>query len=382
LRELGKRLARNPRAGLLVPGRRPRKRQRSVIHLQRTGNECLVRVVDAIGTIALPSLILDVKPKIPGRHLLYLLERGELLPRLEAEQTTLQADQTLLELVARWYVAALGKILEEGLARDYRSEHGECPAVRGRLLALPTARLYYGGRLSVVSEYEEFDFDTPLNRLLLAATKLLVGHPAVPWEVQARARRATLRMDGIGPLRHGDVHVGLERRTGYYRDAALLAKHIVQGVGRALEVGGERVWTFLIRTPEAVEEGMRSVLIEGLPALEPRKEAITLRDTTMTLNPDVVFADKAIADVKHKLAARRWRRADLYQLIAFATGFDVSHAAMIDFVGEHAPTPPNVNIGRVLVTHLGWPAIDSLTPHAACQALVDQAERWASTWIS
>lgn len=380
MRELGKRLARNDRATALVGGRASGKPQRSVIHVQRTGSECLVRVVDAVGTIALPSLIMDVRPKIPGRHLLYLLERGELLPRLEAEQATLRPDQTLLELVARWYVTALSKVLKEGLARDYRPERGEQAAVRGRVMALPTAGLYYRGRLSLVSEYEEFDFDTPLNRLLLEAAKRLLGHPAVPEEVQALARRATLRMDGIGPMRHGDVHARVERRTGYYRDAALLAKHLVQGVGRALEVGGQQIWTFLIRTPEAVEEGMRRALIEGLPRLEPHKQTISLRDTNMTLNPDVVFADRAIADVKYKLAARRWRRGDLYQLVAFATGFEAREAAMIEFVDERAATPPGIEIGRVRIAHLGWPATESVTPQAACQALVDQVDRWASSW--
>ncbi len=205
-----------------------------------------------MGVVATPSLILDVSPKILSEHLLYLLERAELLPRMDAARTTLQTSETLLELVARWYLIALDRVLEEGLARDYRSERGESTAARGRVLALPTARLYYGGHLGVVSEYQDFDFDTPLNRLLLHAARLLIGHPALAKDLTARARRASLRMDGIGPLEEGDRYAQPDRRTIYYHDAALLAKHLIDGVGRDLIVGGERVWTFLIRTPEAV----------------------------------------------------------------------------------------------------------------------------------
>ncbi len=54
--------------------------------------------------------------------------------------------ENLAVLVAHWFVTALERVLEEGLARDYRQHRDELTAVRGRVLPLNTARLFYRGR--------------------------------------------------------------------------------------------------------------------------------------------------------------------------------------------------------------------------------------------
>ena len=379
LRELGIKLARNRDAGSeqAYGG----EGQKSVIHVRRATGGCEVRVIDAVGIVAMPTLILDVEPKVPPAHLLYLLERAGLLPRLDAAQATLQADQTLFELIARWYVMALDRVLEEGLARDYRTQRGLFPAVRGRVLAIPTAQLYYRGRLEVASEYQDFDFDTPLNRLLLHAARLLVAHPGLPEGIRAQAGRAILRMDGIGPLRYADRHVQPDRRTVYYRDAALLAKNLIDGVGRGLLVGAERVWTFLLRTPEAVEEGLRRALTDALPStLVPAKYPLCLNGTGMTLNPDLIFGKLAVADVKYKLSKRSWRKDDLYQLVAFAAGFKVANAAMIDFAHVSRPVLETAEFGSVHVAHLTWPALTDRVPSAALEQLAREVVAWSARW--
>jgi len=380
LRELGVRLARN-RTSVSEDGTDERAK-RSVLHVRSSsGAGCEVRVVEAVGVIAVPSLTLDVSPKIVQKHLFYLLERASLLPRLGSAKTTLGSGQTLLELVAHWYVRTLERVLEEGLARDYRSERGEFPGARGRVLAMPTARLYFKGRLGVASEYQEFDFDTPLNRLLLHAARLLVRHPGLPEGLRSRTRRASLRMDGVGPLREDDRQARPDRRTIYYRDAALLAKHLIDGIGRTLTDGDEPAWTFLIRTPEAVELGLRRALSDVLPQeLAPSKRALTLDGTDMELKPDLLFGRQAVADVKYKLSSPRWRRRDLYQLVAFATGFDVRHAAMIDFQADAKPRLKTIRLGRVHVAHLTWPALVESDPAIALRQLGEQVTNWAGEW--
>jgi 5-methylcytosine-specific restriction endonuclease McrBC regulatory subunit McrC len=382
LRELGGKLARNRRVSPNQESDQSQGLQRSVIHVQQASNEeCRIRVVDAVGVVATPSLIVDVSPKIPSQHLLYLLERAKLVPRMDHSRATLQASQTLFELVARWYLIELDRVLEEGLARDYRSERGESAAARGRVLTLPTARLYYGGHLGVFSEYQDFDFNTPLNRLLLHAARLLIGHPALPEDVRARARRASLRMDGIGPMQDRDPHAQPDRRTVYYGDAALLAKHLIDGVGRDLSVGGEPAWTFLIRTPEEVETGLRQALGEALPVpLTPVKRRVSLPGTDMALNPDLLFCELAVAEVKYKVAEPKWRREDLYELVAFATGLEVEHAAMIDFSVTSQPWLKTIQVGRVRVTHLTWPAHNGHPPSVALEQFTEQVMGWASGW--
>lgn len=107
--------------------------------------------------------------------------------------------------------------------------------------------------------------------------------------------------------------------------AIALGRNLLRWTGRSLAEGGAAAWTFLIRTPEMVEAGVRSVLAERLGPGTVRKEGRQLVGSTLTFNPDLVFGGPAVAvgDVKYKLAGGDWDRSDLYQVVAFATAFRV-----------------------------------------------------------
>ncbi len=371
-------LARNDRRGSEPNRRRPS----NLIRFQRVNADgCEIWIDNAIGVIATPTLILDVLPKIPHEHVVYLLDHAAPVPRMHSARATLAADRTLFDLVARWYVTALDRVLKEGLAQDYRPVLRKLPTARGRVQVLPTARRYYQGRIEISSAYQEFDFDTPLNRVLLRAAQLLIKHTAVSADISAQMGRAVLQMKDVGPFQIGDLRALPERRTSYYGDAVLLAHHLINGIGRKLVVGDEQVWTFLVRTPEAVERGLRHALVEALPpALRPSKTPLTLKGTKVKLNPDLVFGREAIADVKYKGSEDKWRRVDLNQLVTFATGFEVGHAAMIDFQAEPTPRLKTLPVGNVEVTHLVWSSAEGCTPQAALEQLVHQIVEWAGAW--
>jgi 5-methylcytosine-specific restriction endonuclease McrBC regulatory subunit McrC len=354
----------------------------SLIHCQRIdATTAKVRVMDAVGMVATPTLQLNVAPKIPADHLLYLLSAGGAIPRFAAEHGYMATDENLAALVARWFVAAAERVLEEGLARDYRPRRDEITSVRGRIAPLETARLFYRGRLAVVAEFEEFDFDTPLNRLLLHAARLVASGLALPEDLRRRALRAAKRMDGVGPYVAADFGAPVDRRTAYYADAALLARQIIRYSGRTLQAGSVRSWSFLLRTPTPVEAGVRATLQHALPALAIRQRRVPLQGSTKTINPDLVFgADAAITDIKYKLAEEGWARPDLYQVVAFATGFRTVHAALLDFARPVGKVFPDVVIGDVRVRHLCWPTASGISPEAAAEDLAAQVLAWAATW--
>jgi hypothetical protein len=188
-------------------------------------------------------------------------------------------------------------------------------------------------------------------------------------------------MGDLGPLQASDRRALPDRRTIYYRDAVLYAKHLIDGIGRKLVIGDEQVWTFLIRTPHAIERGLRHALAEALPtALVPYKASLILKGTKMKINPDLSFGDRAIADVKYKVSEDKWRRSDFNQLVTFATGSEVRHAAMIDFQLDPIPRLDTVPVGNVNVAHLVWPCVPGCTPQDALGQLAQQIKRWAGTW--
>jgi 5-methylcytosine-specific restriction enzyme subunit McrC len=327
-------------------------REKRVIRVFRNaGRMWTIRVDDAVGVISIPGLQITVRPKIPLSHLLFMFSKTGVWPRLSEEPTEIEPSSDLTVLTARWFVYAAEKLLRSGLVRDYQVVHGEEPAIRGRLEPLSTSRHYYSGRLSFECEYEEFTYNTPLNRIVRAATQILAAAPFLADELRRSALRLAARLEDAGSLLAGDLRACVDRRTAHYRDSVILAKAVIGSVGRTPLGGGQLGWTFLIRTPEAVEDALRLCLTEALPHAFVRKIGRRLGDTMLTLNPDLVFGPPTVVgDIKYKLSSGDWNRSDLYQLVAFATGFRVRRGLLIQFRGPDVRACPELQVGDLHVS--------------------------------
>jgi hypothetical protein len=97
----------------------------------------------------------------------------------------------------------------------------------------------------------------------------------------------------------------------------------------------------------------------------------------MRLNPDLVFGNVATGDVKYKLLTKEWNRSDLYQAVAFATGYRVGQAAVFTF-SSSVPnqTLPCVRVGDVRLRAIAWDCSPETSPAAAAEAMVAEAASW------
>lgn len=89
-----------------------------------------VKVLDAVGMVAVEGLQLTVGPKIPQRHFLDIVCRSSRLPEITTMPGGLEEDAHFVVLICQWFLVALERILAEGLLRDYREIREETPAVR------------------------------------------------------------------------------------------------------------------------------------------------------------------------------------------------------------------------------------------------------------
>src|SRR4029453_5812315 len=105
---------------------------------------------------------------------------------------TVEKGRSLWELVATWFVDAAEQVLRKDLIRDYRPHIATLPLVRGRIQALTTSRALLKGQVAITCEFDEFDEDNPLNRLLLAAALAVGGSQILPADLRGGARRISL----------------------------------------------------------------------------------------------------------------------------------------------------------------------------------------------
>ena len=345
------------------------------------GGASQIFVRDAVGVIRIGDLTLTVRPKIPLHHFVYLLQRGEFIPRVDTTTVGVDPDASLWELVARWFLIATAHLLRSELLRAYRSERDDLTAVRGHLDPVGKARNYYRGRVLLTCDYEEFDLDHPLNRVIRAATRTVVGSPLLPLELRGDARRLSARLDGIGDLKPGDLSVAVDRHTARYAPALDLARLVLRSQGQALEAGHQAADSFLIRSAQPIEAGIRAVIVDALtPWTQVHKQGRGLAPLRWTLNPDLVFsAADAIGDVKYTLAGPDWKRHHLYQAVTFATGFRASNACIVVFQTEPARGEAAVTVGEITVSRFAWPADDELDAHDAANVFTGRCQHWWNT---
>jgi hypothetical protein len=196
-------------------------------------------------------------------------------------------------------------------------------------------------------------------------------------DLRRRARRLDGHLADVGELRPDDSLAATDRRTGHYVDAVLLARSLLRSTGRSLAVGALSAWTFLVRTPEMVEAGIRAVLADYLGSTTVRKEGRQLVGSSLTFNPDLVFgAPNAIGDVKYKIAGGDWNRGDLYQVIAFATAFRVPEALLIRFRPPEVSPLPDVQVGDIRVREATWLTDAGASAEAAASGLAADVVDW------
>jgi hypothetical protein len=375
---LGKRLASRSKWWGVAEELEEEVREKSVVRVRRTpAGKWTVRVIDAVGVVGIPGLQLVVNPKIPLDHLLLMFRRADICPRLDEQHIEIEQSQNLFDLVARWFLSEAEDLLRLGLLRDYELRRDECPSIRGRIEPLETAILYYSGHLTFDCEYEDFTYNTPLNRLVRGAARALIASPLLPREIRTRAMRLAARVEEVDELRPSDIRTTIDRRTAHYREPILLAKAILQSLGRTPLAGGHIGWTFLIRTPETVEEAVRLLLSEALRDVSVDKSGLQIAGTSLTFNPDLVFRPlSAIGDVKYKLSTGEWTRPDLYQLVAFATGFRVCHALLLRFREPTVPACCDLMVGDVRVSECTWTADPLIPASTAAAQFVNRVRDW------
>ena len=358
-------------------------RQRAVIRCERIGpSRYEVRVVDAIGAVGLGDLQLLVEPKIPITHLTYILNESGQLPRIADGRAELETDANFFVLVALWFIGACEVLLQHDLIRDYTPVTEDRPAARGRVHAIPTFKSLLHGRPAVRCSYDELTTDNPLNRVIAAASRVVIANAALPRELRKRARRIELRLGNVGQLTHNDLRYAPTARSIHYKDAHALAKSVIFGHGTSPSSGSKTAWTFLFRTPEPVEEGIRQILKTGLsPTWEVRKKGKALAGASpRTLNPDLVFGnDDAIGDVKYRLSSGKIETSHLYQLTSFAAGYRSRHGLLIDFGPDSGSD--HVEIGSIRVAAASWD-IELQDPSSAAEKLCAQVERWLSSEVT
>ena len=354
-------------------------RDSRVIRIEPRGKgRYAVTVHNAIGALGLPELTLIVRPKIPIDHFAYISRRALIrTERLDTVPLGLAGGNDFIDLVAGWYIDNLETLLRQGLAMDYREETSLLTTVRGQVHMTASSLRWLTGRAEVVCTYDEFDSNTPLNRVLKTACLAVAGSPLIRDALRMRASRALRQLSEVRPLEHGDLQTAPERAASRYQGSLILARQVIASQGRTLAPGVEPSRSFLYRTPELIEDGIREILRAELAPTLIRKRGRVLIPSAVSVNPDLELDRPPFTgDVKYKLAGNGWNRSDLAQAVFFAAAYRSPLALLIAFQNHDTKKQSPLKVGDITVTSALWDVSSGVEAASSAANLLRQVRRF------
>jgi 5-methylcytosine-specific restriction enzyme subunit McrC len=247
-----------------------------------------------------------------------------------------------IDSVARAFVARVGALVRQGLARGYVDCTGELSAVRGRIDHLRNARTQSLRRGRVWCSFDELTHDIRVNQLLRSAVRLVDATASLPSDVRERARAVDRVLEGIAVVdnvsRHRwPTHTGIFRQQ--YQSVLAMARYLLCAL-RPVGAGGRDLFLAVdaaVGEPKVFERFVRGFLRRRLTSATVRRvrgpwhDAIPRNSGTVGLLPHletdvvvemetrvIVIETKCYRDVLREYrGTRRVRESHLYQLMAY-----------------------------------------------------------------
>ena len=332
-----------------------------------------------VGVARVAGLDLRVHPKTPIERLLFLFGYAHDRATWHTEPVDATERPDLLTVIAHAFARAADRALRQGVLLGYREMEEALPVVRGRIRVDEQIRRHYGMPLPVEVRYDDHTIDIAENRLLLAASRRLLRLTGVPQRVRSGLRRVEARLPGVTPPVPGapPPRWSPDRRNSRYRAALHLAELVLRGAsyelddGRTVRVDGlmlamAKVFEDFVAAAfgdELCRAGGRCVTQDRSHFLDARRRVETKPDLVWyRTGPDGLDTPAAVLDAKYKTDQPT---ADVYQMLAYCTAFDLTHGHLIYAAGTAPAVHHDIRGGRIEITahalNLDQPPEDLLT---------------------
>ncbi len=294
-----------------------------------------------VGIVHLPSgRLLRCEPKLPVQNIFHMLATVLRFPSPFRDEPVQYDDfEELFDFVVEHFANLVQIRLERGLYRSYIEREENLLTIRGRILTAPDIRQNYILRHRTYCQFTEFSWDLPENRVIRQAV-----HSAFQMVKKRDLRKRLAEVDQLlGELDPTPLPLSVFDRFTYHRlnddyePIHRLARLILEGSSVSEELGEVGFRAFLLDMNLLFEQYVEASLIERMkPPISVSGQVKDRLDTDrrVPIKPDLVFyrdhQPVLIADCKYKRQTdEAFRNADLYQVLAYCTAFDLSRGALI-----------------------------------------------------
>jgi 5-methylcytosine-specific restriction enzyme subunit McrC len=331
-----------------------------------------------VGVARVGEVTVWIRPKVPIETILFLMGYAR-RPGWRTDDVDLTAVEDLLPALAEAFVAQAEVAVEQGLLQGYVEVDDELMVLRGRLRDQDQLRRRFGIAVPLLVRYDDHTADIAENRVLRAATDLLLSLPGVAPKVRARLRGLRQILAEVGVLHRGArLPVWQPTRLNQrYHVALWLAELLLAGNALDQAPGSVRVSGFLVDMAKVFEDFLTATMTRALEARGGTCRAQDPHDLDISgrvrMNPDLVWyrggRPAAVIDAKYKAEKPAgFPNADVYQLLAYCISLDLSAGHLVYAKGNEPTVTHEIrNTGITIHTH-------TLNLAAAPDALLGQGD--------
>lgn len=318
-----------------------------------------LRLGNYVGLIELPEVIIEVLPKIDRANQVIqtrtrwtqLLQEYDFLPRLgNLNPQLLMQPGNLTETLQRSFLHEVTHLTRKGLSRQYRSQRGQQPFLRGKLLLTEQIRTNLVQKHRFYVQAQDHSKDHPLNQRIKQALSIVANSG----NFTTRTKLLLPHFQSVSKvsLNSCEAPISLNRVNQHYRNALRLANLICQGYLGGTFAGQDFGFSLLFDMSRVFE----TVIYYHLRELS-QEYSFTLHYQpqkafwkTKHLRPDFLLdfgaGQRIVIDTKWKvLDYPEPNDEDLRQIFAYTQVFDAPRGILIyPQANYQAPTQTSFNL--------------------------------------
>ena len=266
-----------------------------------------------VGSVVLPTLSVQVLPKIQIANLLFLLSYSRDPIGWRNALAHFASKEDLFEALVPGFTYLVRELLRFGLVQGYRTVEEAWLGVRGRIRFEDQLRTRFGRFPPAEVRFDDFSVDTDENRLILAALCRLEQLPIRSVSSRAALRSAINGFAGVTPIRYERGRLPTIRYTRMNqrcRPAVELAKLVLAATSFDLGDSTLQARGFVVDMNQVFEDFVATALREALGTSESafpqnvRGKSLCLDEQgKIKLEPDVSWWDgpecRFVGDVAH-----------------------------------------------------------------------------------
>jgi 5-methylcytosine-specific restriction enzyme subunit McrC len=298
----------------------------------------VVRIAEHVQIEVLPKISKRMESKASRDLLVRMLIELEDSPFFEGNAADLRAhEMPIFELLLRCFLEQVVTIVRKGIARTYVSREDNLVFIRGKIQIGEHLRRNSYNASRVFCEFDEYEADRPINRLIKSALEI-VARLAADTENQQRCRELLFWFNDVPATRSHTLdfqRMQRDRLIQHYAPAMPLCRLILENLNPLTQQGENEVVSMLFpmervfedfvaaKLPDQLRQWRVSTQVPGQALVENHRGR-----KIFNLRPDLMLSRgpvKIIADTKWKLINENERgnkygisQADIYQLFGYS----------------------------------------------------------------